>query len=94
MGEIEFKGELHTIPAGAALVLKVDRMLSAEQTNRIREHCAKVFGAAHPVLVVGPEFEVTAVTPVQFTQSVDVGGLATKEDVRRALTRFATYERR
>lgn len=54
-GEITFKGELHTIPAGASLVLKVDRPITHEQATRIREHCTRALGAEQKVLVLGPE---------------------------------------
>lgn len=60
MGEIEFRGELHYIPSGAALVLKVDRSLTMEQMERIKEYCLRALGPDHRVLVVGPEIEVLA----------------------------------
>ena len=55
MSAIEFKGELHTIPAGAALVLKVDRCITMEQAARIVEHCRRALGSEQRVLVIGPE---------------------------------------
>lgn len=61
MSEIEFKGELHTIPAGAALVLRVDRVLTAAQAERIKELIAKVLGPDRKVLVLGAEFTVLGV---------------------------------
>lgn len=54
-GLITFKGELHTIPAGAALVLKVDRHMTAAQTEALLQHCRRVLGQDQRVLVVGPE---------------------------------------
>lgn len=57
-GEITFKGDLHTIPAGATLVLKADRPISMARMAVIREQLACALGDGHRVLVVGPEFEV------------------------------------
>jgi hypothetical protein len=62
-GEIEFKGELHAIPAGAGLVLRVDRPISKEQADRIREHCRIALGEHQRVLVIGPEMTPMAAMP-------------------------------
>lgn len=51
---IEFKGEIRTIPAGAALVLNVDRHLAQEQADAIRAHCCRQLGEDVRVLVLGP----------------------------------------
>lgn len=59
--EITFKGELHTIPAGAGLILKVDRQITQEQADRIAQHCPNALGAGLRVLVVGPELTAEAV---------------------------------
>lgn len=59
MGEIEFKGELHTIPAGAALVLAVDRHLTREQAEKIKQHVQQAL-PGREVLVVGPGLTVSA----------------------------------
>lgn len=55
LGHITFKGELHTIPAGAALVLKVDRHMTAAQIEALVQHCRQALGPDQRVLVIGPE---------------------------------------
>jgi hypothetical protein len=53
--EIHFRGELHTIPAGSALVLRVDHHITEKQGQLIRAHCREVLGEQCRVLVIGPE---------------------------------------
>lgn len=63
MGEIEFKGELHTIPAGADLVLKVDRILSNQQAETLKRYAQQALPGRR-VLVIGPELELLALPVV------------------------------
>jgi hypothetical protein len=60
--EIKFMGELHTIPAGAGLVLKVDRPITRQQADYIAEYCRNALGADQRVFVIGPELTACAVT--------------------------------
>ena len=59
--EIEFKGELHAIPAGSDLILKVDRLITNEQAENIRAQCVQAFGGERRVIVLGPEMTLMAV---------------------------------
>jgi hypothetical protein len=90
MGEIEFKGELHTIPAGAALVLKVDRELTADEAECIREQLTKALGPDHKVLVIGPGLTPIAVG-MDMASGPDTHGYALV-DAKEGLFKVMTAE--
>lgn len=64
MLDITFKGDLHTIPAGAALVLKVDFLISDDQVAMLTEYVHRQLGQDQRVLVIGRDVTPMAVDQV------------------------------